>query len=83
MIVTDFLSNNFGLPDGNLYSNLIASALLGGVGFIYGRSFERREIDRHTEQLAQKDDHQNKVMDEFDKLHSHIDQIVNKVKGEK
>jgi hypothetical protein len=37
-----FLTQNFGLPDGGLYSNLIASAILGGGAFLYGRAFERR-----------------------------------------
>ncbi len=45
----EFLRTNFGLPHGGLYSNLIASGLLGAAGFIYGRAFERRAINRHEE----------------------------------
>lgn len=45
----EFLRNNIGLPDGGLYSNLIASLLLGVAGFVYGRPFEKRSIDRHNE----------------------------------
>jgi len=43
----EFLHQNFGLPDGGLYSNLIASAILGAGGFLYGRAFEKRAIMRH------------------------------------
>lgn len=45
----EFLHNNFSLPDGGLYSNLIASALLGLGGFVYGRAFERKAEARHNE----------------------------------
>ena len=46
-----FINQNFGYPNGGLYSNLIASAILGLVGFIYGRTFEKRSIKRHEEVL--------------------------------
>lgn len=45
----EFLRNNFGLPLGALYSNIIASALLGLLGFLYGRAFERRAQERHND----------------------------------
>jgi len=45
----EFFRNNFGLPDGGLYSNLIASAMLGIGGFLYGRTFERRAEARHND----------------------------------
>lgn len=45
----EFLRSNFGLPDGGLYSNIIASALLGGLGFLYGRAFERKAEERHND----------------------------------
>lgn len=45
-ILTAFLLQNFGLPLGGLYSNLIASALLGGAAFLYGRAFEKRSEKR-------------------------------------
>ncbi len=45
----EFLHQNFGLPDGGLYSNLIASLILGVSGFFYGRAFEKRSIKRHNE----------------------------------
>ena len=51
-----FLNQNFGYPYGGLYSNLIASALLGILGFLWGRAFERRteanHERRHKEVLA-------------------------------
>lgn len=43
----EFLHQNFGYPDGGLYANLIASALLGILGFIWGRAFERRAEENH------------------------------------
>lgn len=45
----EFLRNNFSLPDGGLYSNIIASVLLGAVGFVYGRAFERKAEARHND----------------------------------
>lgn len=32
-----------------IWPNIAASALLGGVGFLYGRAFERRAIQRHKD----------------------------------
>jgi len=56
-----FLNQNFGYPSGGLYSNIIASALLGAAGFVYGRAFERRSIDRHKEMLASHKSLHNKI----------------------
>jgi hypothetical protein len=61
----EFLHANFGLPDGGLYSNIIASALLGVIGFVYGRTFERRSEQRH-------EDLKKHVSEEHENLKKHI-----------
>lgn len=76
-MITEFLTNNFGLPDGGLYSNLIASAILGGAGFVYGRAFEKRAIDRHQEQMSQKSIHHQEMLDKIKELHNHIEKVRN------
>jgi hypothetical protein len=62
-----FLSQNFGYPLGGLYSNLIASAILGAAGFVYGRAFEKRSIYRHRE-----------LMNSHTLLHKKLDDIREK-----
>lgn len=44
-----FLVDLFSLPAGSIWSNIISSVLLGIVGFIYGRAFEKRAEKRHQE----------------------------------
>jgi len=56
-----FLNQNFGYPNGNLWSNIIASVLLGILGFLWGRAFEKRSMDRHNEILASHKSLTNKI----------------------
>lgn len=60
-----FLNQNFGYPLGGLYSNLIASGILGVCGFVYGRAFEKRSEAnherRHREVLASHEAIKNKI----------------------
>lgn len=57
----EFLHQNFSLPDGGLYSNVIASILLGIAGFFYGKAYERRAAKRHTQ-----------LMKHVGKIHHHL-----------
>lgn len=47
----EFLVQNFGYPYGGLYSNLIASAILAGLGYLWGRKTEKNHERRHQETL--------------------------------
>jgi len=49
--LTEFLVQNFGYPYGGLYSNLIASAILAGLGYLWGRRAESNHERRHQEAL--------------------------------
>lgn len=47
----EFLIQNFGYPYGGLYSDLIASAILAGLGYLWGRKTEKNHERRHQEAL--------------------------------
>ena len=70
----NFLTQNFGLPSGGLYSNLIASALLGTGAFIYGRAFEKRAEKRDDKMK----DH---ISAEHDKSRKHLENMLSRNKN--
>lgn len=71
MGVPDFINANFGWT-GGLYSNLIASALLGTGAFFWGKAFEQRAIGRHNQQLEQKRRHHEEQMAKLNAIHKDV-----------
>lgn len=57
-----FITDLFTLPDGTIWSNLIASALLALGGFLYGRAFERRTEANHERRHRELKEHLNKLL---------------------
>jgi hypothetical protein len=72
-LIGQFFTGLFSLPAGSIYSNLIASALLGVGGFVYGRAFERRAIQRHKDQILHRSALHAELVDHIGKIHQKLD----------
>ena len=73
--ISQFVGSNFGV-NGGLWSNIIASILLGVLAFLWGRAFERREITHrerlHHEAMALHKQHHKEMMAHVGKIHKHL-----------